>query len=129
MADVYGPLKYFTGEMVKNLNERAKEIMTFLYPPITMYQEAGELVIHADMPGFDKKDIHVSVERNAVTISATRKLETGGVVFMDQRPEKVTKRVRLPVEVDMEASFTASYTNGVLTIRIPSKGVRSIEIE
>ena len=129
MIMMYNPLKYFTSEVAKNLGDRAKEILTFLYPPVTMYEDAGEMVIEADLPGFSKKDVTVRLEKNALTISAERKLEAKGVVYLDQRPEKFTKRIRLPMEVDQDVNFKAKLLNGVLTVRFPSKGVRTIEVE
>lgn len=129
MADMYGPLRYFTSEMVKNLGDRAKEVMTFMYPPVTVFEEGGELVIEADLPGFDKKDVKVRLEKESLSISASRKIEKKGVVFMDQRPEEVSKRIKLPMEVDQEAAFSAKYQNGVLTVKIPVKGSRSIKVE
>lgn len=126
---MYNPLKYFTGEVAKNIGERAKEIMTFLYPPVTMYEDAGDIVIEADLPGFNKKDVTVRLEKNALTISAERKVETKGVVYLDQRPEKFTKRIRLPLDVDQDVNYTAKLSNGVLVIRFPAKGVKTIEVE
>lgn len=129
MADMYNPLKYFTSEMAKNLGDRAKEVLTFMYPPVTVYEDGGELVVEADLPGFDKKDIKVRFERSSLLISASRKLEKKGVVYTDQRPEEVTKRMRLPMEVDDDAAFSAKYSNGVLTIKIPVRGSRTIKVE
>lgn len=126
---MYNPLKYFTGEVAKNLSDRAKEIMTFLYPPVTMYEESGEIVVEADLPGFDKKDITVRLEKDALTISAQREITTKGVVYLDQRPDSFMKRIKLPVEVDQEVEYSAKYSNGVLTIRIPAKGVKTIKVE
>lgn len=129
MINMYNPLKYFTSEVAKNIGDRAKEVLTFLYPPVTMYEEAGEIVVEADLPGFSKKDITVRLEKNALTIAAERKVDLKGVVYMDQRPEKFTKRIRLPVEVDPDVNYTAKHTNGVLVIRFPAKGVKTIEVE
>lgn len=129
LIEMYNPLKYFTDEVAKNLGDRAKEILTFLYPPVTMYEDAGEMVIEADLPGFSKKDVTVRLEKNALTISAERKLEAKGVVYLDQRPEKFTKRIRLPMEVEQDVNFKAKLLNGVLTVRFPSKGVKTIEVE
>ncbi|HLH86411.1 MAG TPA: archaeal heat shock protein Hsp14 [Thermoplasmataceae archaeon] len=126
---MYNPLKYFTSEVLKNISDRAKEIMTFLYPPITMYERNGEIVIEADMPGFEKKNITVRMDRNSISISGEREIEAKGNVYMDQRPEKVQKRIRLPLEVDPDVTFTAKYNNGVLTIVIPAKGIRTIKVE
>ena len=126
---MYNPLKYFTEEFAKNIGDRAKEIMTFLYPPVTMYEEAGEIVIEADLAGFNKKDITVRLEKNSISISAERTISTKGVVYLDQRPDKFMKRIRLPLEVDQDVKYSAKYLNGVLVIRVPAKGVRTIEVE
>ena len=126
---MYNPLKYFTEEFAKNVGDRAKEIMTFLYPPVTMYEEAGEIVIEADLPGFDKKDIAVRLEKNSISISAERTISRKGIVYVDQRPEKFNKRIRLPLEVDQDVNYTAKYINGVLIIKVPAKGIRTIEVE
>ena len=126
---MYNPLKYFTEEFAKNIGDRAKEIMTFLYPPVTMYEEAGEIVTEADLAGFNKKDITVRLEKNSISISAERTISTKGIVYMDQRPDKFMKRIKLPLEVDQDVKYSAKYLNGVLVIRVPAKGVRTIEVE
>ncbi|HKJ96873.1 MAG TPA: Hsp20/alpha crystallin family protein, partial [Thermoplasmataceae archaeon] len=71
----------------------------------------------------------VRLEKTSLSISASRTLEKKGMVFMDQRPEEVSKRIKLPMEVDQDAAFSAKYLNGVLTIKIPVKGSRSIKVE
>lgn len=129
MSGMYGPLRYFTEEMLKGMGDRAKEVMTFLYPPVTMCEEAGQIVIEADLPGFDKKEIHVRLEKNAISINAKRAIEKKGTVLLDQRPEEVSKRIRLPMQVDQEVDFTAKYNNGVLLIKIPIKGIKTVKIE
>ena len=39
------------------------------------------------------------------------------------------KRIKLPVEVDQDVNYSAKYTNGVLVIKIPAKGVKTIKVE
>ncbi len=129
MASLYGPVKYFTDEMMKNANDRAKEILTFLYPAITMYEEEGEVVIEADLPGFDKKDIKVSAHKHSVEISATRKAVEHDHILLDQRPQKILKHVHIPTEIDETSQLSAKYQNGVLVVRVPSKGIKSVKIE
>lgn len=126
---MYNPLRYFSGEVMKNLSERSKEIMTFLYPPVTMHEKGGELVVEADMPGFDKKDINVRINRRNLVIDAERDTSVKGTVYLDQRPDKVNKVIHLPFETDPDLTFSAKYTNGVLTITIPSTGVKTIKVE
>ena len=103
--------------------------MTFLYPPVTLYEESGEVVVEADMPGFDKKEIKVRLEKDAVIISASRKIKPEGTIVYNQRPETIHKRIRLPFEVEPALEVAAKYQNGVLTIRVPSKGLRTVKVE
>lgn len=126
---MYGPLKFYAQEMVKNIGERGKEVLSLMYPPVTMYENGGEIIIEADLPGFDKKEIKVRLEKDAVIISASREKADNGTIILDQRPDKVNKRIRLPYEVDQGSEMTAKYSNGVLLLRIPAKGLKSIKVE
>ncbi|MCL4342898.1 MAG: Hsp20/alpha crystallin family protein [Candidatus Thermoplasmatota archaeon] len=126
---MYSPLKFYAQEMLKNIGDRGKEILSFIYPPITMYESGTDIIIEADMPGFEKKEIDVRLDNNAVLINASRKKEEAGTTFIDQRPEKISKRIRLPYDVDQGAEITAKYQNGVLTLTIPAKGLRAVKVE
>ena len=126
---MYRPLKYYSDEFIKNINNRAKEIMTFMYPPVTVYEDNGYIGIEADLPGFDRNDIKVTLEKNAIVIRAEREIKPEGTVFENQRPEKVFKRMSLPMEVDTEQEFSAKYTDGVLSLKIPVTNVKTVRIE
>ena len=126
---MYGPLKYYGEEFVKNLGDRAKEVLSYIYPAVTMSEESGEILIEADLPGFDKKDIKVRLENNAVIISATRRIDPKGNVMLNQRPEKIYKRLRVPFEIDQSVDVNAKYSNGVLAVKVPAKGMKSVKID
>ncbi len=126
---MYNPLKFYAGEAIKTINDRAKEVLSFLYPAVTISEDTGELVVEADMPGFDKKDIKVKLDRNALVIQGNRKLEQKNTVILNQRPESIFKRVSLPYDVDPGADLTAKYLNGVLTVRVPVKGVKTVKVD
>ena len=129
MATLYGPLRYMADEFMKNAGERSKEALTFLYPPVRMYEDNGELVVEAEMAGFHKKEIKVVANKMSIEISASRKEEEGLNLYLDQRPSKVRKTIRLPVELDTEKPQVAKYTDGVLTIRATIKGRNPLKIE
>ncbi|MHB1440861.1 MAG: archaeal heat shock protein Hsp14 [Cuniculiplasma sp.] len=129
MTTVYGPLKFMADEFVRNANERAKEVLSYLYPPIRMYEENGEIVIEADMPGFEKKDIKVTTGKMSIEISASRKTPDNVNMLLDQRPDKIWKSVKLPVELENDGVFSAKYTAGVLVIRAPIKGLKTLKVE
>ncbi len=126
---MYGPLRFYTEEFVKNLGDRAREVLTFMYPAVTITEESGEVTVEADLPGFEKKDVKVRVEGNELIISASRKIETKGAVLLNQRPEKVHKMVKLPYDVDQDVEVSAKYANGVLTVKFPVKGIRTVKVE
>ncbi len=126
---MYRPLKYYSDEFMKNINNRAREIMSYMYPAVTMYEDNGYIGIEADLPGFDRNNIKVTLEKNAIVIRADREIKPEGTVFENQRPDKVFKRMSLPLEVDREQDFTARYTDGVLSLRIPVKNVKTVKIE
>ncbi|WP_337859906.1 archaeal heat shock protein Hsp14 [Ferroplasma sp.] len=126
---MYRPLKYYSDEVMKNMNNRAKEIMSFMYPPVTMYEDNGYIGIEADLPGFARDDIKVTLEKNAIVIRAEREIKPEGTVFENQRPDKVFKRMALPLEVDTEQDFVAKYNDGVLSLKIPVKNVKTVKIE
>lgn len=86
-----------------------------------------ELVVVADLPGFDADEIDLSLAGRELTISAEREAETetgaasddGEVHRRERRRQSVERRVRLPVEV-ADGETSASYENGVLTVRLPT---------
>jgi Molecular chaperone (small heat shock protein) len=116
-------------EFMKNAGEHGKEILTFLYPPVRMYEDNGELVIEADLPGFQKKEIKVVANKFSMEISASRKTQKDLNLYMDQRPDNVRKTIRLPVELDTDKQHVAKYADGVLTIRAAIKGLTTLKVE
>ncbi|MGP6219979.1 archaeal heat shock protein Hsp14 [Caldiplasma sukawensis] len=129
MASIYGPIKYFSDELMKTINERSKEILSFLYPPATVYEENGELVVKLDMPGFKKEDISVKVSKNSLEISAEREPLKNKNIILNQRPEKIWKTISLPLEISEEEDIVAKYEAGVLHLRMKIKGLRTLKIE
>ncbi len=91
-------------------------------PPVDIYETEQELVVKADLPDVDPKDLDIRVENNLLTIRGERKFE-----------KKVNEESYLRVERSYGSfarSFTlantvhtdaikAEYENGVLTLSIP----------
>jgi HSP20 family protein len=95
-----------------------------------------EVVVTADLPGFEKEDIDLTVSGRTLTISAEREhhaeREEGEYLRRERRAESMRRSISLPEEVD-EESAAATYTNGVLTVTLPKVDVeddsRHIDIE
>ncbi len=85
----------------------------------------GKYLIHADIPGVNKDDIHVTVDGNRVSISAEVKQEKetkeGERVIRCERGYGMASRTfTLADEVDQE-QIQAKYNNGVLELMLPKK--------
>src|SRR5690606_7729166 len=78
-----------------------------------------EVLVRADVPGFDPGEIDVSVSGDLLTISAERKEEREderrGYRWSERRSGSIRRSVRLPSYVDSD-STSAEYRNGVLTV-------------
>jgi len=82
-------------------------------------------VVHADIPGVKKEDIHVSIDGNQVSISAETRMEKeekeGEKVLHSERyVGKVARSFSLAHDVD-EAKSQAKYADGVLELTLPKK--------
>lgn len=91
----------------------------------------------ADLPGFEKDDLDVSVRGRQLSISADRSestdLDEENYVRRERTQRSVSRTVTLPAEVKRE-EVTAKYRNGVLTITLPkmepeAEDSSSIDIE
>ena len=86
--------------------------------------EKGYLV-HAEIPGVRKEDIHVAIEGNQVTLGAEIKRENevkeGERVLRTERSYGTAYRsFTLPADLDEERS-TARYENGILELQLAKK--------
>jgi HSP20 family protein len=89
--------------------------------PMDVIRGEGEVVLRFDLPGIDPGSADVTVERNVLTISAQRTEEPGegAKVLVRERPAGTfRRRVSLADTVDSDR-IEATYTDGVLTVRLP----------
>lgn len=90
--------------------------------PVDIHETDQELVIEAELPGFTREQIEVSVEDGVLTLSAKRQAtEAKGEKHLHERRfTQVARRFRLPQTVDTE-KVTAQLADGVLTLRFPRR--------
>lgn len=82
-------------------------------------------VVHAEMPGVKKEDIHVSIDGNQVSIAAEVKREKeakeGEKVLRSERYYgKVYRSFTVGQDID-DAAAQAKYADGVLELTLPKK--------
>jgi HSP20 family protein len=107
-------------------------------PSIKMdVKEVGEtFVVHAELPGVKKEDIHISIEGPVVSISAERKSEKevkeGERVLRTERYfGKVSRSFQLAQDID-DGKAGAKFNDGVLELTLPKKAAgtgRKLAIE
>ncbi len=81
---------------------------------MSLKEHDGQFVLVADLPGFEKEEIDLSLRDDVLTVSA--KHEVDGDDF--NRARELSERVTLPKAVEKD-DITATYRNGVLEIRLP----------
>lgn len=90
---------------------------------IDVAEHDDEIVVTADLPGFERDEIDLSVAGDALTIRAEHDDETEegseNYVRRERRHRSVHRTIPLPADV-RETEATASHTNGVLTVRLPT---------
>jgi HSP20 family protein len=89
--------------------------------PMDAVRHGDQVFINFDMPGVDPDAIDVTVERDVLTVSATRRFERaeGDEVLANERPQGTyTRRVLLGESLDT-GRLEAAYDHGVLSITIP----------
>ena len=105
-------------------NQAEESALTTWAPAVDIYETPNELVVKADLPDVNEKDIDVRVENNLLTIRGERKFEKSVSEENYLRVERTygafSRSFSLPNTVNPE-SIGAEYKNGVLTITLPKK--------
>ncbi len=92
---------------------------------VDVKENPNEFIVHAEIPGAGKENIHVDVRGNAVTILAQiSQVDSESKEDKTLRSERyygeVTRSFQLPADID-EAASKARYENGVLTLTLAKK--------
>ena len=92
-------------------------------PRIDFTETETELRVAAELPGFEEKDLKVSLEDGVLTIEGERNAEVKNedakeVHHFETFHGKYRRALRLPSEVDPDA-VKATYRNGILTVTLP----------
>jgi HSP20 family protein len=88
--------------------------------PVDIREEDGNLIVEAEMPGFKREEIDVSLDQGVLNIRAERKCEeTKGKKHVNERRfTRVQRSFTLPTPID-EAEVEAKLEDGVLRLRLP----------
>ena len=121
-------------EVIKEIGNKSREFYEFVLQAIDMHLTDESLKIIIDVPGFSKKDIDLSLCGDILSIKAEKIIDDEELktLISNQRPNRINKKIRLPIEVKEgeEKIESAKYENGVLVLIIPvTKKSKNISIE
>jgi HSP20 family protein len=98
--------------------------LTAWAPSVDIYETEHELVVKADLPEVDPKDLDIRVENNILTIRGERKFEKKvseeNYLRVERAYGSFARSFTLANTVNSEA-IKADYQNGVLTLSIPKR--------
>jgi HSP20 family protein len=98
--------------------------LTSWAPAVDIFETEHELIVKADLPDVDPKDLDIRVENNILTIRGERKFEKKADEKNYLRVERsygsFARSFSLANTVNAEA-IRADYQNGVLTLNIPKR--------
>ena len=105
-------------------------------PALEVYEKDNKVVVKAELPGLDKKDIKLSLDGNILTISgkrsAEREVKKDDYYYTERSYGNIQRSVRIPEGVKQDG-VKASYKDGILAVefeldKAAQKG-RDIEVE
>ncbi|MGA7853930.1 MAG: Hsp20/alpha crystallin family protein [Candidatus Acidiferrales bacterium] len=93
-------------------------------PAVDIYETENELVVKADLPDLQEKDIDVRITNNTLTIRGERKFENGikedNYLRIERSYGSFMRNFSLPNTVSSE-NIRADYRNGVLTLHMAKR--------
>lgn len=101
---------------------RSPESQTAWRPAIELKDAGDHLIVRAELPGIEAKDLNVEVTKEAVSITGEhryeQKTESKGFFRSEFRYGQFRRVVPLPVAVQND-QVQANYQDGILTLTLP----------
>ena len=93
-------------------------------PAVDIFETEGEIVVKAELPGMERKDITLNLEKNVLTLKGERRFDKETKEENYHRVERAyggfSRSFSIPATVDDE-KIRADYKDGVLKIILPKK--------
>jgi len=93
-------------------------------PAVDIYEQGDSIVLKAELPGIDPKDVDIRVENNVLSLRGERKFESDVKRESCHRVERAygafSRSFTLPSVVDT-GKIKAEYKDGVLQVTLPQK--------
>lgn len=133
VEDFPAGLRLFQDTVNRMLSEPGSRPWT---PPVDIYETENELVVKADLPEVNSKDVEIKIENGNLSLRGERTFtDNNGAQKGFHRIERsygtFVRYFTLPDTVDAE-KVAARFDNGVLTITLPKKEIakpRTIQVQ
>ena len=93
-------------------------------PKVDVIDRDKEIVVKAELPGIDKKDLDISITNNQLVIKAKscheEKEEKGDYLRQEISKSEIYRSMLLPADVD-ESKAKTSFKDGILELTIPKQ--------
>jgi HSP20 family protein len=99
-------------------------------PAVDISESEKEIIIHAEIPGVDAKDLDITLSGRNFTIKGERKQEQEekreSYHRIERRYGSFHRSFELPADVDGD-KVEAAYEDGVLTVNLPKSKEQSVK--
>ena len=111
------------------LSERNRQIPT-VAPFVDILENDYEILLYADMPGVDKKDISINIDNGRLSLAGVREVKPAGAIAWEEFSDLEFRRTfSVPQSIDV-ANVNAELKEGVLLLHLPkSESARPRQIE
>lgn len=127
-SDVFVPATV-DGFLDRFFNDSFSQNKNGFSPRVDIAETDKEFELQVAVPGFDKKDFNIDLEKGKLTISGERKFENEqkekSYYSIQTEYGKFSRSFQLPDNVKQKG-ISASYENGILGINIPKDETKKI---
>lgn len=112
-----------TDEQSKTVQDRWENNELILRPPVSIFEDAGGIVLESDVPGVSKEGLTIQVDKGRLFVEAKAHIDMPKdlePLYADVRSTRYQFSFALSNELDT-GNVDASLIDGVLELRIPKR--------
>lgn len=130
---VWSEMSHLSREMDRLLRGTQSVSGSGVFPPLNLYDDGESVIVRAEIPGVDPKDMEIDATVNSLTIKGERKRAKTEEKASFHRRERshgtFSRSINLPQEIDPK-KVQASYKLGLLEVLLPkAEGTKPRKIE
>ncbi|WP_409300162.1 Hsp20/alpha crystallin family protein [Peribacillus sp. SCS-155] len=99
------------------LRTQSDKVSKGKFPAIDIYMSETDIIVIADLPGYQKEHLHVSVSGSRLLLKGSiDRFDTGQPVLQERRQGEFQRIVELPEPTDSN-QIVARFNNGILLVK------------